>query len=322
VPTTHDIDPDPTATSSEPLFTVFTPTSDRAHTLERVHDSLCAQTFGDFEWLVVDDGSTDGTDHLVARWSEEASFPVRYVWQENVGKHVAFNRAVQAARGTLFLTLDSDDECVPTALERFADHWWSIPSQRRDEFSAVTALCANADGKVVGAEFPHDPTDSDPIEIEYRYGVDGEKWGFHRTDVLARYPFPEVPGQPFVTESLVWHRIAHDYRTRYVNDVLRVYRRESGTASLTDLAGRTADRAPMFALRDHMILTEEIGWFRHAPRRFLRAAANYTRFSRHEGRGFAQQRRALRPLTSRLLHAVAAPLGVALWWRDRRGARS
>ena len=56
------------------VFTVFTATYNRAHVLHRVYDSLRAQTFRDFEWLVVDDGSTDGTGALVEGWRAEADF--------------------------------------------------------------------------------------------------------------------------------------------------------------------------------------------------------------------------------------------------------
>src|SRR5690242_19362698 len=101
-----------------PLFTVFTPTYNRAHTIERVYRSLCTQNCRDFEWLVVDDGSTDGTEALIRQWQHEAEFPIRYFWQPNAGKHVAMNRGVAEASGSLFLTLDSDDACVPWALER------------------------------------------------------------------------------------------------------------------------------------------------------------------------------------------------------------
>jgi glycosyltransferase involved in cell wall biosynthesis len=82
-----------------PLFTVFTPTYNRAHTIHRVYDSLCAQTLRDFEWLVIDDGSTDNTAELVAKWAEVAKFPIRYFKQKNLGKHFAHNRALVEATG-------------------------------------------------------------------------------------------------------------------------------------------------------------------------------------------------------------------------------
>ena len=94
-------------------FTVFTPTFNRARTLPLIFgcNSLCKQTYRNFEWLVVDDGSTDDTLQLIRQWKKEMGFPIRYYSQKNSGKHVARNYGVAAkARGELFFTLDSDDK--------------------------------------------------------------------------------------------------------------------------------------------------------------------------------------------------------------------
>src|SRR5437762_2817315 len=97
------------------IFTVFTPTYNRAGTLPRVYESLKAQTFRDFEWIIVDDGSADSTQELVQSWIGDLDFPIRYFRQQNQGKHVAVNLGVKEARGEFFLNLDSDDACVPEA---------------------------------------------------------------------------------------------------------------------------------------------------------------------------------------------------------------
>jgi len=108
-------------------FTVFTPTSNRAHTLSRVYESLKRQTFRDFEWLIVDDGSTDNTREVVEGWQREKLFIIRYFWQKNAHKKVAFNRGVLEADGKFFITLDSDDEALPEALDILDRHWCNIP---------------------------------------------------------------------------------------------------------------------------------------------------------------------------------------------------
>ena len=113
------------------IFTVFTPTHDRAHTLVRVFSSLKAQTFRSFEWVIVDDGSTDKTETLVRSWISAVDFSISYHRQPQGGKHRATNRGVALAKGALFLTLDSDDACVPTALERLYHHWSQIPADDR-----------------------------------------------------------------------------------------------------------------------------------------------------------------------------------------------
>src|SRR5579872_2682653 len=140
------------------LFTVFTPTYNRASTLPRVYESLKAQTFRGFEWLIVDDGSTDSTREIVEKW--QAEFPIRYIYQRNQGKPAAYNRAVAEARGELFLFIDSDDACLPEALERLKYHWDGIPAGERGKFSAVTALCKDQHDCLCGEKFPCDVLDS------------------------------------------------------------------------------------------------------------------------------------------------------------------
>jgi glycosyltransferase involved in cell wall biosynthesis len=202
-------------------FTVFTPTFNRAHSLPLVYKSLKNQTFRDFEWLIVDDGSTDNTKELVEQWEKEADFPICYFYQENQGKHIAFNWGVKLARGELFLPLDSDDQCVPEALERFWFHWNNIPEHLRDVFSGVTCLCRDENGNIVGDKFPKDVMDSDELEIAHKYKVRLEKWGFHRTDVLKEFPFPEPPQVGLIPESIVWNAIALHYKKRFINEALR-----------------------------------------------------------------------------------------------------
>ncbi|NEX94003.1 glycosyltransferase family A protein [Caulobacter sp. 17J65-9] len=294
-----------------PLFTVFTPTFNRAATLHRVYESLRAQTLRDFEWVVVDDGSTDGTDALIAAWKAEADFPITYVWQENRGKHTAFNRGAALATGELFLPLDSDDACVPTALERFKHHWDQVKAD--PGFSAVTALAGDPDGRIVGSRFPSDPTDSDSLEIRYRHKVGGEKWGFHRLSVVRAHPFPELEGAKFVPEGIVWARIARRYKTRYVNEVLRVY--HPGQDRLT--VAPAAPHAGAMALWHREILNTELDYFSAAPGHFLRSAVHYARFSTHVGRSLTEQWRALHGTAARVLWLIGLPIAALAVRRDR-----
>ena len=113
--------------SGQKLITIFTATYNRAHTLHRAFESLRAQTFRDFEWLVVDDGSIDGTNELVAGWMETADFPIRYLRQNHSGKHFAHNLALSEARGLLFTVLDSDDALPSDALGKLKQCWISFP---------------------------------------------------------------------------------------------------------------------------------------------------------------------------------------------------
>jgi glycosyltransferase involved in cell wall biosynthesis len=302
-------------------FSVFTATYNRADTIERVYRSLEAQTFRDFEWIVVDDGSTDGTAALIERWKQEADFPIRYFWQENRGKHVAINRGVREARGALFLGIDSDDACVPSALERLHHHWESIPQDQRRHFSAVTALCHDQTGALVGTAFPYPVTDSDSLEVFYRFKATGDKWGFQRTAVLREFPFPELPG--FVPEGTVWAKIARRYRTRYVNEPLLINYRDRPSLS----RGWRPFRLPIgMRLLYLAVLNEQLDYLKYAPLEFCRSGMNYARFSFHLGIGVWRQQADLATATGKLLGAHTLPAGAALYardvWRARRAGRA
>ena len=119
-------------------ITVFTPTYNRAYILETLYHSLQRQTFADFEWLIVDDGSSDGTDSLVRSWqADQNPFPIRYVYQENGGKCRAINRGLELAAGELFFTVDSDDYLTDDALEKAVR--WEAELPKDQKFCAATS---------------------------------------------------------------------------------------------------------------------------------------------------------------------------------------
>ena len=288
------------------LFTVFTPTFNRRHTLLRLFESLQMQTLRDFEWLVVDDGSTDGTSELMRELEQRAWFPLRYYCQANRGKHVASNLAVDLAAGELFAILDSDDSLLPHTLERLAMHWTSIPEDRRDQFSGVSCLCAGQDGAIVGDLYPAGAggdgvLDSDPIAM-MPFRLAGDKWGFHRADIMRQYRFPEFEGERFIPEGLVWQRIGSKYRIRYVNEALRqIYFDEQDCLSNQSVALRS--RNP----RGSQLFYLEQSRLAPTARLKFRALINYIRFSLHGRLSIA-----INPST-----LAVFPAGLAMWLRDR-----
>ncbi len=204
-------------------FTVFTPTFNRARTITRVYESLLEQTFRDFEWLVIDDGSTDDTAGLIAhlQYCVGRAFPIRYVQLErNRGKHIAHNRALKVAHGEFLLVADSDDWIVPNALERMDHHWSRLPDP--SGYCGVAGLCADRNGVVTGTKYTEDMTHSTLRERIYVHKMKGEHWGSMKTDICTQHPFPDdIDG--FVPEGLVWLDIAKTYKDYCVNEVFRIY---------------------------------------------------------------------------------------------------
>jgi glycosyltransferase involved in cell wall biosynthesis len=290
------------------MFTVCTSTFDRADTLPRVYEGLKQQTFRSFEWLVMDDGSTDGTRDLVHSWVNEAPFPIRYFYQPNSGKHVSENRAAGFARGTFITVLDSDDSYLPTALETFASAWESIEPSEREEFVGIVALCADQEGSLIGDPFPSDLLDTTYTELRSKHRVAGDKAGCARIDVVRRFPFPVFEGERRPIEGLVYRRIAREYRCRCVNQIVKIveYQPDGLSASGRRLWITSARTAKLYFLES---LTD--GDLGAGPR--VRNYANHLRFALHAGLG----RQSWIDSPSKFSWLVTAPLGTLLYLRDR-----
>ena len=260
-----------------PKFTVFTPAYNRAHTIDRVYNSLKAQTYRDFEWIVIDDGSKDNTRELVASWKAEADFPITYKYQINSGRHVAFNRAVEIAKGELFFVIDSDDGFLPESIEIMLKAWEDIPDNERAGFTGVVTRCQYEDGRPCSPAFTSDPLDTNALDLRFKHKIKGELWGFHRTLVMKAYPFPEDRSLRYVPEDLIWDDIARKYKIRCINDALRIYYQDSGNQlSKGDPRKKALHRN--YSLK---IMNRDFDYFLYDPINFFKRAVLYVRYSFH-----------------------------------------
>lgn len=210
-------------------LTFFTSTFNRKDTIERTYESLLnviCPTFNGrkvtFEWIIVDDGSTDGTIELGKKWCKENKLAIRYYRQENQGKHVAMNFAMQQALGEFWLTIDSDDTILPNALEIYFKTWSGIKDC--DDFCAVAARCKDESGKIVGDLLPHSPLDVSAIDLRLKYRIKGEMLEMYKVNVLKQYSFPTYDNRMrFCPENIVWFEMARKYKMRVIDEAVRVY---------------------------------------------------------------------------------------------------
>lgn len=217
------------------FITVFTPTYNRGYLLPRLFSSLRNQSFKDIEWLIVDDGSTDNTHDVVMAFIEENIIPIRYVFKRNGGKHQAINEGVKHAKGELFFIVDSDDMLPTNALKRVAEVYRQIKEDR--SFGGVAGVDAYPDGRIVGSGLPAPIIDCNSIDIRSKYHVAGDLSEVFRTDVIREFPFPEIEGEKFCPEVLVWNRIARKYKLRYFNEAIYIaeYQPEGLTARIVEI---------------------------------------------------------------------------------------
>lgn len=260
-------------TMKHPFITILTPTYNRASLLPRLFDSLLRQTNKDFEWIVVDDGSTDDTRDVVANLKEKCggAFPMGYVYKANGGKHMAINIGAERARGELLFIADSDDLLTDDALETVANSWHDISDDK--SFAGIAGLDITMDTReVIGSGLPQEHIDCNAIDIRYRHHVTGDMKEVFRTEVLREFPFPEFAGERFCPEQLVWFRMARRYRLRYINKPIYIadYQPDGITAGIT----RARMRNPSASMLTYAELTE-------CPVPFLvkvKAAINFWRF--------------------------------------------
>lgn len=200
------------------LLTVFTPTYNRANLLPRLFASLKNQSCYDFEWLIVDDASTDDTETVTAQFlKENTPFAIRYLKQKHGGKHRAVNYAAKQAAGEYFFIVDSDDWLPENAVE--------LLSGWLQEIRGVPGLCGVAgqkmfpDGAAVGETFKSlKPIDATSLEAK-RLHISGDKAEVVSTAVMREHPFPEFDGEYFATEDICWNAIAADgYQLRWFHE--------------------------------------------------------------------------------------------------------
>lgn len=205
------------------LLTVFTPTYNRAYIIKNVYDSLVLQTEKNFEWLVVDDGSSDNTEELIKSLIKEKKIHIRYVKKENGGQHTALNLAIEEAMGKMLMIVDSDDYLKPNAVERVL--YWENTINDKGKYAGVSGLRIHQDGTVIGQKWnsPNPYIDATNFERE-KYGLLGDKSEAYYTDILKKYyPIPVFKGENDVEKAVMWNRIAHGgYKVRWFNEGIYV----------------------------------------------------------------------------------------------------
>lgn len=208
---------------------IMTPTYNRSDKIGRLYHSLLRQTAqGVFEWIVADDGSIDDTEKIVLGFMEEASFPIRYFKQQNMGKHVAVNRLIEMAGGVYGLIMDDDDELLPDAVERFLKLWDRYGDN--EKLWCICGRCIDA----VSREIVGKPIVKGINELSWEKRrseskkAGGERCGMARMECLKLYKYPEEKGMKFIPEAYVWRRLDAVYEQYYIDEPFRIYHQFEG----------------------------------------------------------------------------------------------
>ena len=201
----------------EKTLTIFTPAYNRAHTIDKTYQSLIRQTCKDFLWLIVDDGSTDGTKKLVEGWIRENEIPITYIYQENQGMHGAHNTAYKNITTELNTCIDSDDWMPHDAVEKIINAW---KEHRHENYAGIIGLDQTADGKLIGTNFPENLKET-TLQGFYEAGGQGDKKLVYRTDIIKQYPeYPLFKGERYVGLAYKYMLIDQDWKLITLNEPL------------------------------------------------------------------------------------------------------
>lgn len=206
------------------LLTVITPTYNRAHTLFRAYQSLKNQSYEDFKWLIMDDGSTDDTIEVVQSIQKEGIIEVEYEKSKNCKKFYTVFKAIETIQTKYFTILDSDDAYPKEALKILVDEAENLDSE---QFISVIGHSENERGELVGDLFPHDGFDGSVLEMRYKYKIKGDKNGIFITKPYQKYLqyFDYEYYKNMYAPQKIFYSIydGGGMKTRFINKVIRTY---------------------------------------------------------------------------------------------------
>lgn len=203
------------------LLTVFTPTYNRENTLKRVYDSLVNQTNSNFEWLIIDDGSTDNTEELVKGWINEDKITINFIKQTNSGKAKSINKSLRFTKTPLWVCLDSDDYFTKTAVEIILTNYDSI--KYNDYVCGMIALRSNEKGEPMnGKEIPNFLKYTTQSHLRYNLNIKPEYAQVYKVSILKKYLYPEIPSENYFPLSYIADQLDQTYKLLVIQEPIMV----------------------------------------------------------------------------------------------------
>ena len=187
-------------------LTIFTPTYNRDKLLPRLYESLINQTCKDFVWLIVDDGSNDGTKTLIDNYISKNLIEIRYFYQKNQGKSWAHNYGVQLSDTELFTCVDSDDWLAEDAVESILNSW-KFEKNMDDDIIGILVFRGHKDGKAI-TFIQNKKIERAILRDSYqRYGLTGDTMLIYQSSVIKKYSFPKFINEKFVPENYLYDQL-------------------------------------------------------------------------------------------------------------------
>lgn len=202
-------------------ITVLTPTYNRGRLLQNLYKSLCVQDCKDFEWLIIDDGSSDNTEEYIKEIIKQSDFLITYYKKENGGKHTALNYAYRYIKTPLTFIVDSDDVLTPDAISTINKVYCTYRTET--DLCGFSFLRGKPNGGYLStSDVPQDGMKASFVECRINKSIGGDMAEVWFTECLKEYPFPEFKGEKFLGEDIVWIKMAQKYEMRFFNKVIYI----------------------------------------------------------------------------------------------------
>lgn len=196
------------------MVTVFTPTFNNQKRLPVLYKSLINQSDEDFEWVIVDDGSTDGTEKYIKAIKEDCTFKIIYKKVSHGGKHRAINEGVKLANGEYFFIVDSDDYLSSDAVSDIKKFFTQLDDSKK--YAGISTVKLTT-GEIYKSKERHFDFS---YSHRYLYLTKGYHVEIYYTDVLRQHPFKTFEGENFLLEDTLWDQLALEgYVLRFYNTV-------------------------------------------------------------------------------------------------------
>ncbi|AZA48832.1 glycosyltransferase family 2 protein [Chryseobacterium carnipullorum] len=272
------------------LLTIFTPTYNRGYLLQRLYESLCQQKVQNFEWVIVDDGSSDDTQNIVEEFQKHGNIPMHYHKQANAGKHIAINQGALIAEGKLFFIVDSDDYLTEDATAIIADKYKLI--ENNESYAGLSGRIGYSKTQYIGSQNTYEDIHANALDFRFRMKIQGDMAEIIRTDILREYPFPSIDGERFCTEGVLWYNVALKYKFLWFSDI--IYIAEYLEGGLTYNNFKIRKNSPEYTL----LFYSDFSRMPIPLLQKIKANINYWRFARFSKRTFLNKWKEVNPLLS------------------------
>ncbi|MGL5117736.1 MAG: glycosyltransferase family A protein [Plesiomonas shigelloides] len=225
-------------------LTIFTPIYNREILIRRVYESLINQKFKDFEWLIINDGSTDNSEQIIKSFIEENKINIRYYFKKNGGKHTAYNLAIEKAKGDLFLILDSDDIVLENGIYKILNIWEKYRDKKK--LLGISGVDLDKNLNIIGDFYPKDGLVCSHLEMREKFRIKGDKTEIFQTKYLKGLYFEKYKNEKFLTEAILFDKLYSKYKTIFFNIplIIRDYQKDG----LSDNSLRLRTQNPLGAM--------------------------------------------------------------------------